>query len=77
LLLAFIDIPDFPGWLGRIANAVERMAGAKPGDSAAQATPREAIAEARLPDAAVPSPPLAGSSDSRSRSARQKEPTHA
>src|SRR5215471_3626073 len=26
LLLAFIDLPDFPGWLGRIAGAVEKMA---------------------------------------------------
>ena len=27
LLLAFIDIPDFGGFLGRIAGSVERMAG--------------------------------------------------
>ena len=27
LLLALIDIPDFGGWLGRIAGAVERIAG--------------------------------------------------
>jgi hypothetical protein len=31
LFLALIDIPDFPGWLGRIAAAVERIAGIKPG----------------------------------------------
>jgi hypothetical protein len=31
LLLAFIDIPDFGGFLGRIAGSVERMAGVKPG----------------------------------------------
>lgn len=31
LLLAFIDIPDFGGFLGRIAGSVERIAGVKPG----------------------------------------------
>ena len=31
LLLAFIDIPDFGGFLGRIAGSVEKMAGVKPG----------------------------------------------
>ena len=36
LLLAMIDLPDF-GWpLGRIAGAVETMAGMKPGDGAGQ-----------------------------------------
>ena len=35
LLLAFIDIPDFGGFLGRIAGSVERMAGVKPGAGAA------------------------------------------
>jgi hypothetical protein len=34
LLLAFIDIPDFTGFLGRIAGSVERMAGVKPGAGA-------------------------------------------
>src|ERR1700686_2671179 len=32
LLLALIDLPDFPGWLGRIAAAVERIAGKTPGE---------------------------------------------
>lgn len=31
LLLAFIDIPDFGGFLGRIAGSVEKIAGVKPG----------------------------------------------
>src|SRR5262249_29987485 len=31
LLLAFIDIPDFGGFLGRFAGAVERIAGVKRG----------------------------------------------
>ena len=34
LLLAFIDLPDFGGFLGRIAGSVERMAGLKPGAGA-------------------------------------------
>jgi hypothetical protein len=34
LLLAFIDIPDFGGFMGRIAGSVERMAGVKPGAGA-------------------------------------------
>jgi hypothetical protein len=35
LLLALIDIPDFGGSLGRIAGSVEKMAGIKPGEGAA------------------------------------------
>lgn len=34
LLLAFIDVPDFGGFLGRIAGSVEKMAGVKPGAGA-------------------------------------------
>jgi hypothetical protein len=34
LLLAFIDIPDFGGFLGRIAGSVEKIAGVKPGAGA-------------------------------------------
>ena len=34
LLLAFIDLPDFSGFLGRIAGSVERLAGVKPGAGA-------------------------------------------
>ena len=34
LLLAFIDIPDFGGFFGRIAGSVERMAGVKVGTGA-------------------------------------------
>jgi hypothetical protein len=34
LLLAFVDLPDFGGFLGRIAGSVERMAGVKPGAGA-------------------------------------------
>ena len=34
LLLAFIDLPDFGGFMGRIAGSVEKMAGVKPGAGA-------------------------------------------
>ena len=34
LLLAFMDIPDLGGFLGRIAGSVEKMAGVKPGAGA-------------------------------------------
>jgi hypothetical protein len=34
LMLAFIDIPDFGTFLGRIAGSVERLAGLKPGAGA-------------------------------------------
>ena len=34
LLLAFVDLPDLGGFLGRIAGSVERMAGLKPGTGA-------------------------------------------
>jgi hypothetical protein len=34
LLLAFVDLPDFGGAIGRIAGSVEKMAGIKPGAGA-------------------------------------------
>jgi hypothetical protein len=42
LLLALIDIPSLPGWLGRIARAVERIAG----------IPAEGPSEGTIADAA-------------------------
>jgi hypothetical protein len=39
LLLALIDLPDFGTMLGRIAGSVERMAGIKPGEGAAENSP--------------------------------------
>jgi hypothetical protein len=42
LLLALIDIPDFGGSLGRIAGSVEKIAGVKPGEGAAE-VPDETI----------------------------------
>jgi hypothetical protein len=72
LLLALIDIPDFGVWLGRIAGAVERIAGLKTGEGAAPAAPPATIGDAKQ---AVPI--AAPSSAARSRSAKNKEPTHA
>jgi len=37
LLLALIDFPDLPGWLGRIATSVEKIAGTEPGEAEARA----------------------------------------
>ena len=71
LLLALIDIPDFGGWLGRIAGAVERIAGIKLGDGT-QVTPRETMVDTTQPGPAA-APPAAASS----RSAKKREPTHA
>jgi hypothetical protein len=79
LLLAFIDLPDFPGWLGRITGAVEKMAGIKPPESASQAAQREPIADAAWAEAGAASlcPPPTVPSDTKGRSAKQKEPAHA
>ena len=44
LLLALIDLPDFGGSLGRIANSTETIAGIKPGGGAAALRP-EAMAD--------------------------------
>ena len=73
LLLALIDLPDFPGWLGRIAGAVERIAGPKPGEgTAAEATPQQTIVDTRQTGPAAAPP-----QETRSRPAKQREPTHA
>src|SRR6185437_11514640 len=48
LLLAFIDIPDFGGFFGRIAGSVERMAGVKVGMGAeADDTPSDALSDTK------------------------------
>jgi hypothetical protein len=39
LLLALIDFPDFGAMMGRIAESVEKMAGIKPGEGAADDSP--------------------------------------
>ena len=73
LFLALIDFPDFSGWLGRIARAVERIAGLKPSeDTAAEATPLQTILDTRQAGSATAPP-----QETRSRPAKQREPTHA
>ena len=72
LLLAFIDIPDFSGWLGRITGAVERMAGIKPAGAAVQTPPPEATVDSKQAEA----PPTAPR-EPKSRAVKQKEPAHA
>ena len=47
LLLAMIDFPDIGGALGRIAGSVERIAGVKPPEVAAEAPDAAAAAVAR------------------------------
>ena len=72
LLLALIDFPDLPGWLGRIARAVERIAGLKPADDEAPAAPDETARDSKQHKA-----PALAPYENASRPARQKEPTHA
>jgi multisubunit Na+/H+ antiporter MnhF subunit len=74
LLLALIEFPDFSGWFGRIAGSVEKLAGIKPGQGAAELlddtniTPNEGATE--VPPSEVPQRSVA-------RSGKQKELTHA
>ncbi len=56
LLLALVDIPDFGGALGRMAGSLERIAGVRPGEGAAEA-PDEAGAGIAPLGAARPLPP--------------------
>jgi nitrogen fixation/metabolism regulation signal transduction histidine kinase len=53
LLLALVDFPDFGGWLGRIASAVERIAGRTADDGAVPRTPPETIVELKHPKASA------------------------
>jgi hypothetical protein len=71
LLLAMVDLPDFPGWLGRITAAVEKIAGVKPADWAPEATLRETVVSAKG------EAPAASAQESAGRSAKQLEQTHA
>jgi multisubunit Na+/H+ antiporter MnhF subunit len=72
LLLALIEIPDFGGWLGRIAGAVEKIAGLKPGEGATLEAPPETIVGAKQAEAAAAAPP-----DTVSRPAKRSEAAHA
>lgn len=76
LLLALIDIPDFGGWLARIAGAVEKMAGLKGADGATQAA-SEMPADTVPGDVKPIAAPAATPREARDRSAKPKEPAHA
>ena len=71
LLLALIDLPDFPGWLGRITGAVERIAESKPEDTSAEGTAQKTIVDMRQTGPAAAPPP-----ETRGRPPKQKEATH-
>ena len=76
LLLAFIDLPDFSGFLGRIAGSVERMAGVKPGAGADGVPPRNRqmqAVDAGHADSPVITPPK----PARAAAASTKEAGHA
>jgi hypothetical protein len=53
LLLAFIDIPDFGGFLGRIAGSVERMAGLRPGAGAEDVPEAGSAVPSRAAESAI------------------------
>lgn len=73
LLLALIDMPDFGGWMGRIARGVERIAGIKSADTPTDTPPEASHTEAQPGDHAAF--PL--SDEPPGRSVRDKELTHA
>src|SRR6476620_1060431 len=72
LFLALIDLPDFPGWLGRIARAVERIAGIKPDVSPAELSPEGAATGAAPSEHATIAP-----DKPRSRTAKGEKVIHA
>jgi hypothetical protein len=51
LLLAFVDLPDFSGYFGRIAGSVEKMAGVPPGQGDAGVT--HGIGDELVPDGSI------------------------
>src|SRR5437016_3337170 len=72
LLLALVEFPDFGGWFARIAGAVEKIAGLKPGEGAAQEGPPETIVVIKDGEPGAPAP-----QDTPRRTTEQKEPAHA
>jgi hypothetical protein len=57
LLLAMIDLPDIGGNLGRIAGSVEKIAGVKPGEDAAEVQNDSPIIRQDERTVVVPAPP--------------------
>jgi hypothetical protein len=74
LLLAMVDLPDFSGWLTRIAEAVERIAGPAKTVVGPQMEPStlHQTNETTAPPLAAEPPP-----DAKSRAAKPKETIHA
>jgi multisubunit Na+/H+ antiporter MnhF subunit len=78
LLLALIDFPDIPGWLGRITGAVERIAGLKPRETATVETATAEVPQQKtVVDTRKTGPVTSASEETKSRPAKQKEATHA
>jgi CDP-diglyceride synthetase len=72
LLLALVDVPDFGGWMGRIARGVERIAGMKSAERSSEPLREAGLGAREAGDGAVTLP-----SEMESRSVEEKEPTHA
>jgi hypothetical protein len=78
LLLAFIDLPDFSGALGRIAGSVEKIAGTKPGEGAAEVAPEPIVGDKGKPETIVQDKKDDGPTDApREGSGKQKDVAHA
>lgn len=73
LLLALIDLPDFTGWMGRMARAVERIAGIQTAEGSTEPPPDDAYAEVKIGDPVGYAP----SGNTPERPAKDKELTHA
>jgi hypothetical protein len=81
LLLAFIDIPDFGGFLGRIAGSVERIAGVRPGAGASDVPETGSVTSSSRPVEAAADRHGVGESSTEKKPlpavARRKELDHA
>jgi multisubunit Na+/H+ antiporter MnhF subunit len=78
LLLALIDFPDFPGWLGRIAGAVERIAGLKPREPTTAEVPQHEVPQQKtVVDTRKTGPATSAPEETKGRPAKQREATHA
>jgi hypothetical protein len=73
LLLALIDMPDFGGWMGRIADGVEQIAGKNSAEISADSPLEADQTEAKPSDRAD----HALSGETPGQSAKDKELTHA
>ncbi len=72
LLLAFIELPDIPGWMGRIARGVERIAGIKSDEISAEPSRAETPVDTTGGDSAV-----ASSSKAPAKPVKEKDLAHA